>query len=152
MGPVPPHSGVATGTTAARTGIGGRAQTRRQFRARNRKGAEAMSRAMLARKAEAAAPATKTKAASTGLRIGEVNDSFEREADRVADAVMAGTQNWSLSGISSGAPVQRKCECGASAGSGGQCEERKKKEGTVQRRAVAMPAMSAAPPRAFDTR
>jgi hypothetical protein len=110
-----------------------------------------MSRAMLARKAEAVAPATKTKAASTGLRIGEVNDSFEREADRVADAVMAGTQNWSLSGISSGAPVQRKCECGASAGSGGQCEERKKKEGTVQRRAVGMSALSAAPPSVYDT-
>lgn len=103
-----------------------------------------MSRAVLARKIEASAPVAKTKAAATSLRIGEANDSFEREADRVADAVMGGgKQDWSLTGMSTGAPIQRKCECGGSAG--GQCEECKKKESTLQRRAAGNAALSYAP-------
>jgi hypothetical protein len=102
-----------------------------------------MSRAMLARKAEAAAPATKTKAASTGLRIGEINDSFEREADRVADAVMAGlaAMPWSFSKINAGTPLQRKCDCDGS----GECEECKKKK-TLQRRAANSMSPSVTPP------
>jgi len=85
-----------------------------------------MSRVLLSRKTEAAAQAAKTKAASTGLRIGTRNDSFGREADRAANGVMAGeTPPWSLSRIAMGTPLQRKCACGGS----GECdacgEERK---------------------------
>ncbi len=70
-----------------------------------------MSLALLSRKSEAARPASKAKAAPTGLRIGEPNDSFEREADRAADEVTAGgsaKREWSLSKISTGTPLQRK--------------------------------------------
>jgi hypothetical protein len=73
-----------------------------------------MSSAMLARKRESApAPKAKTpsKDAAAGLRIGEPDDSFEREADRAADEVMAGggpRRDWSLSGISIGGHFQRR--------------------------------------------
>jgi hypothetical protein len=85
-----------------------------------------MSGATLARKVEATAPAAKTKAASTSLRIGDRNDSFDREADRAATAEAAGeTPLWSLSRIAVDTLLQRKCACGGS----GECdacgEERK---------------------------
>ena len=52
-----------------------------------------MSQATFANKESKTAP-SKSKAAnknaSGGLRIGEANDAFEREADRMADEVMAG--------------------------------------------------------------
>ncbi|HEY6347340.1 MAG TPA: DUF4157 domain-containing protein [Bryobacteraceae bacterium] len=77
---------------------------------------------MLSRKTESAAPA-KCAAASGALRIGEPDDSFEREADRAAEQVLAaGRMHWSLSGA--GAGLRRKCDCGGS----GQCAECKDKE------------------------
>jgi hypothetical protein len=100
-----------------------------------------MNRAMLARKSEAApAPRAKasSKAAHGGLRVGEPNDAFEREADRVADEVMAGgrtKRDWSFSKVSVEAPLQRKCACGGSGGSAGECEECKEKK-TVQRKSA----------------
>ena len=79
-----------------------------------------MSQATFANK-ESKIMASKTKAtaknASGGLRIGEANDAFEREADRVADEVMAGgnpRRDWSFSRMSVGTPLQRKCACGGS--------------------------------------
>jgi len=71
-----------------------------------------MSYAMLARKRETApSPRAKapSKAASSGLRIGEPNDAFEREADRVAEAVLSHrrTPSWSLSKVNLG-NVQRQ--------------------------------------------
>lgn len=113
-------------------------------------GMEAMSYAALSRKsAPVAASATRaaSKAASGNLHIGEVNDSFEQEADRVADQVMAGDgtrKGWSLSSMSIAAPLQRKCSCGGSSGPE-ECEECKKKE-RLQRKASDTTTTSVAPP------
>ncbi len=100
-----------------------------------------MSVAVLARKPDAA-PAKRVKASakdgSSGLRIGAPDDAFEREADRVADAVMAGGRvgpQWSFSRMSVAPPLQRKCACGGSGGAEGECEECKEKK-TLQRKAA----------------
>jgi hypothetical protein len=76
-----------------------------------------MSYAALARKSEAA-PAVKqpgSQHASNSLRIGEPDDAFEQEADRVADAVMGGDRagpEWSFTHMSLDTPLRRKCaEC-----------------------------------------
>jgi hypothetical protein len=71
------------------------------------------------------------------------------EADRVADGIMArGTAKpaWSLSKMGIRAPLQRKCACGESGGSGVECEECKKKEMTLQRRAANQPEPATVPP------
>jgi uncharacterized protein DUF4157 len=100
-----------------------------------------MNRAILATNPEIApAPKAKTSstAASSGLRIGDPDDSFEREADRAADEVMTGSlgRDWSFSKVSIGTPLQRKCSCGGSSASGGECEECKdQKKNTLQRKA-----------------
>jgi Domain of unknown function (DUF4157) len=79
-----------------------------------------MSRAMLARKTEAAPAAplkTTAKNSSGALRIGEPDDAFEQEADRVADAILADNKagpQWSLSRMSIEAPLQRECVCSGS--------------------------------------
>jgi len=76
-------------------------------------------------------------AAGTGLRVSEARDSLEREAERAADRAVAGGGSrlaWSLSKVQIGARLQRKCSCGGSGGTEGECEECKKK-GIVQRRA-----------------
>jgi hypothetical protein len=93
-------------------------------------------------------PSSETKAgarsAAWGLRVGEPNDAYEQEADRVADEVLAGDRTkcgWSLSRMSIGAPLQRKCSCG---GAEGECEECKKK--TLQRKAADTATPSAVPP------
>ena len=78
---------------------------------------------------QSAAPGPKDKSAGRvalgNLRIGEPDDSCEREADQVADEIMAGGRqklNWSLSRMSIAAPLQRKCSCGRSGGAaGGEC-------------------------------
>lgn len=88
------------------------------------------------------AAASKTRAASSRggnrLSIGAHANSYEHEADRAASEVMAGKATkagWSLSSIGMGAPVQRKCACGPGK-SPGECEECKKKEHHLQRKAV----------------
>jgi outer membrane protein OmpA-like peptidoglycan-associated protein len=98
-----------------------------------------MSYATYARKSEAV-PAANSKAASkvvsSGLRIGAPDDAFEREADRVADAVMAGGRpglEWSFSRMSLEPPLRCKCACGGSASAGGECEECKKTNEILQR-------------------
>jgi hypothetical protein len=105
-----------------------------------------MSPALLSKKSEPAPPA-KVHTASTGLRIGRPNDSFEREADRVADAVMAGGgPQWSFSRVGLGKPpLQRKCACGGSGGGSGECEECKKEQ-TLQRHATDASCPSVVPP------
>jgi Domain of unknown function (DUF4157)/Putative RNase-like toxin, toxin_1 len=97
-----------------------------------------MSFAALARKSESKTSGahTSAKAPSGNLKIGEPDDAFEREADRVADEVTAcGKEklNWSLSRMSIGAPLQRKCGCGEVAGAEAECEECKAKK-TLQRK------------------
>lgn len=76
------------------------------------------------------------------LTVNQPGDVFEREADRVANAVM------SMSSLSSkqqpiasnsGPAVQRACACGKSAGESGPCEE-------CLQRSAASPAQSAVAP------
>ena len=94
-----------------------------------------MSYALLSRKSAATKVGEAkalAKAPSSGQRIGEPNDSFEQEADRVAEEVMSGGRmkpSWSLSRMSIDAPLQRKCDCGGSS----ECEECKK-DATIQRK------------------
>jgi hypothetical protein len=105
---------------------------------------------------QSAAPGLKDKAAGRAalgnLRIGEPDDSFEREADRVADKIMAGGRpklNWSFSKMSIGAPLQRKCSCGGSGGASGECEEckeKKEEKSTLQRKATGPAETGGAPP------
>ena len=112
-----------------------------------------MSLATFAKK-ESGDPATKAtgKVATGSLRIGAPDDAYEREADRAADEIMAGgalKHHWSLSSMGINAPLQRKCSCGGSGGSDGQCEECKKKEEgqqTVQRKAAGTATPEFAPP------
>ena len=92
-----------------------------------------MSHAAVARKSDAA-PALKArtaaKAASNSLSIGETNDVFEQEADRVAEDIIARSalkQAWSISNVGIGTPLQRKCACGGTPGPSGECEECRKK-------------------------
>jgi hypothetical protein len=100
-----------------------------------------MSHTILMTKPESAVPA-KCRAPSGSIRIGETNDSFEQEADRVAEEVMAGRRaQWSLSAVSVGAPLRRKCDCGGT----GECEECKE-EKKLQRRANGLAATAFAPP------
>lgn len=72
-------------------------------------------------KKEADASGAKPKARSlpaNAPRIGDANGASEREADRVANEVMAGgsaKQHWSISGVNMTAPVQRKASGPAAA-------------------------------------
>jgi hypothetical protein len=76
---------------------------------------------------------SKTGASPSVLRVNSSGDTYEREADRVADQVVSGhghKASWSLSKISMNASLQRECACG------GQCDDcKKKKEQTLQRKA-----------------
>jgi hypothetical protein len=94
-----------------------------------------------------------SKTAPGSLRIGESNDYFEQEADRIADEVLAGSKAglaWSLSRIGIGTNLQRKCVCGRSEGPEGECEECKKKEMLLQRRATSELAHVAVPPLVYE--
>jgi Domain of unknown function (DUF4157)/Putative RNase-like toxin, toxin_1 len=94
-----------------------------------------MSHALLAKK-PASEPAS--KGPFNGLQIGEPDDAFEREADRVADQVVTGGADFrpqrSLSRISIGAPLQRKCACGGSASLEDECENCREKKARLQRK------------------
>lgn len=115
---------------------------------------EAMSYAMVTKKnsdAGASHSTATTSSIASGLRISEVNDSFEQEADRVADQVISGRppqHHWSLPVPSVGGALQRKCSCGGSGGSGGECEQCKqeKEDQTLQRKAAAPAPAGVAPP------
>jgi hypothetical protein len=111
-----------------------------------------MRQAVPARKS-AAGPVAATqpsKAESGALRIGEPNDAFEQEAERVADEIMAGGSRKlgrSLARVPIGAPLQRKCACGGSGGAEGECEEcKQKKEATLRRRSTGHAGPDGAPP------
>ncbi len=114
-----------------------------------------MSSATFAEKnsAESASKAkVAAKTAPSDLRIGPTNDSFEQEADRLADQVMSSESpapDWSVTRMSVSAPLQRKCSCGGSGGASGECDECKKKEKekqTVQRKASGSTGYTVAPP------
>ena len=104
---------------------------------------------------ESAAPVAARAASqpvTSRLRIGEPDDAYEREADRMADEVISGRvpRDWSLANLPIDPPVQRKCECGGSAGASGECEECKKKDKeeakTLQRKADGVADTDLAPP------
>ncbi len=89
---------------------------------------------------------TSSKRPPGSLPIGKADDAQEREADRAAEMVMnspCGGQ-WSLSRMTGGVPLQRKCACGKSSGSEEECEECKKQK--VQRKGAGPAAPSEAPP------
>ncbi len=78
-----------------------------------------MSYAMLTRKSDTGpvAKSTAAKTGSGGLRIGEPNDAFEQEADRVTDEVMAGGMigsRWSLASMNVNSQFERKYDCDGS--------------------------------------
>ncbi|ABF39862.1 hypothetical protein Acid345_0857 [Candidatus Koribacter versatilis Ellin345] len=85
---------------------------------------------------------------SNSLRVGDPNSSFEREADRFADQVMTGESHkspWSLSRVSLGQTLQRKCGCKGSSDSKDECDDCKKKK-LLQRKPAALGAPHVAPP------
>ena len=96
-------------------------------------------------KKDSAAPAPARQ-----IRIGEPDDAYEREADRVAEDVVTGgslKRHWSMSGLTSGTTLQRKCSCGGPASTDTECDACKQaKEGATLRRNAAGPAMSALAP------
>jgi len=112
-----------------------------------------MSNATFATNAQLSDAKATAKQATANLRVGEPNDHFEQEADRVANEIMASgaaKQEWSLSRMSIDAPLQRKCGCGGSGGATGECEECKEKEkqekSNLQRKASGPRESAVAPP------
>jgi len=109
---------------------------------------------MLRRKAPEPSPPTQKATSSPphgALRIGDPNDAHEREADRKAAEVMSsgtGKRHWSLSSMQASAPLQRKCACGGTGDSTGECEECKKarEEQKVQRKQTGPGTADFAPP------
>lgn len=92
------------------------------------------------------ARAPKPKAGSSALRISQPTDSFEREADRVAEEVTAGNglgPAWSLSRMTISPPSQPECSCG------GECESCKARK-MVQRKATPGPSLDMAAPAVND--
>jgi hypothetical protein len=71
------------------------------------------------------------------LVLGEPNDPYEQQAERVSKTVLSRLEDEHAPTTgypAASARVQRKCACGGSAGSEGECEEcRNKHEGAVQR-------------------
>src|SRR5262249_398405 len=129
-------------------------QAGQENRTGGRKGAEAVSYSEFVREAPAVfASRAKavTGAASGALRIGEPNDAYEQEADQVANDVMAGgglRRPWPLAKPRGETSLQRKCSCGQSGGSGGECErcKQKEEERMLQRKAAGPAKSSLAPP------
>lgn len=108
----------------------------------------------MARKAPAVstARARSVSPATGGLRIGEANDTYEQEADRVADDIVTGKRSghqWSLSHVSVNPPLRRKCACGGSSDdTGSGCADCKKDEEgrTLQRHPAGPAPLGMAPP------
>ncbi len=87
--------------------------------------------------APVSAPPVARPAIQMKARIGPVDDPLEREADRIADAVVAGRPIEPIGGVSSGA-AQRKCA---------ECEAQEK---MVQRKTAAGAAAEHIPQQAAD--
>jgi outer membrane protein OmpA-like peptidoglycan-associated protein len=77
------------------------------------------------------------------LTVNQPGDAYEREADRVADAVVR-MQN------AGGDIVQRACACGGSAGKTGACEDCRAKSVGMQRASESAAAIRSAPPIVHD--
>src|SRR5215831_15179051 len=150
MGTIASQSRFEIRKNALATGCFRRQSTWQKASPHDRKGIEAVNHAMLSRKSEAT-PVVQAKAssnnASKGLCIGEPDDAFEQEANRVADEVISGNRlklGWSLSNMSVGAPLRRKCSCGGSSSSEVECDCKKKK--LILQRKPSCPAVGIAPP------
>ena len=99
-----------------------------------------MSRVAVIRQAVTAQAAAK-KSGPLQLRIGDPGDAFEREADRVADDVLADHRpalGWSLARLDVQPGLQRQCDCGEA----GPCE----RCGVTLRRRAEGAAFGFAPP------
>ena len=103
-----------------------------------------------------AAPATSAHQAGAALRggllIGEPNDAYEQEADRVANEISGGGflhHHWSPSGFRGGSSFLQRCSCGQTEVIEGECEECKKKK-TLQRKAGGPAHSAIAPPIVHD--
>ena len=95
-----------------------------------------MSAAVYARVTDKAAGAKTAAPSASRLRIGSAYDACEREADRIADAIMArgrAEPEWSLSRMCVDPPLRRKCACGGSASAKGECEACKTKRENSER-------------------
>src|ERR1700730_5887797 len=148
------HAGCEAGTNVPECGDDWSEQFREAAGEGRGKGTEVVSYARLSTTApetSALMPKAARSSAPGGGGIGDPNDAYEQEADRVADEVMSGgaaRRHWSLSTMRTGAPLQRKCSCGGSAGSTGVCEQcqQKQEEPTVQRKAAGTAGPAFAPP------
>ncbi|MGA8575383.1 MAG: DUF4157 domain-containing protein [Candidatus Cybelea sp.] len=98
-----------------------------------------MSRSALAYENDAVT-GCKTSLQRGSLRINRPHDSYEREADRVADSVNAGNfvPSFSLSQISVPRPLQRSCSCG------GACDSCQTDQ-LLQRSSNGQPSLHTAP-------
>jgi len=93
-------------------------------------------------------PPETEKASTSALRIGDPNSAFEREADRIADQVMAGEipkRDWSLTLVSFGHTLHRKCACAGSSDSMSECDKCNKRK-LLRRKPAAANAPDVAPP------
>lgn len=145
MGAFASHTGTETGAIADGIRGCGCSEVRRADGWSDRKKVEAMSEATFAKRKSA--PVAVAQAPASDLRIGDPNDAFEQEADRVAEEVMSGRpvkSTWSLLNMSIGPPLQRKCNCGGSGGSTGECEECKEIR-TLQRKTSCLSPADTAP-------
>ena len=129
------------GSITVRTWTLGSKEVRKSNGLRVWQSVEAMSYVHHASKrATSSAPTTKSpaKVTSADIYIRDPDDSFEREADHMADKVTSGSTTkpeWSLRTISIAPSLQHKCSCGGIASFYGECEECKKKA-ALQRKAA----------------
>lgn len=73
--------------------------------------------------------------------VGEPDDSYEAEADRMARSVVSTLESRAVNVCQAPSPVsttmQRQCACGGHTGSGGKCEEcRQKREAALESRVM----------------
>jgi len=94
-------------------------------------------------------PACRAKAAAlAALPIHSADDVYEREADRVADAVMRGGSAPARTTAPALPAISRlqRCSCGGSHAGGGMCPECAKKQEEMQRSASGAAGPGVAPP------
>src|SRR5215472_11611051 len=96
--------------------------------------------------------AAASKSAPDRLAIGEPDSSFEREADRMAEQVMAPGRapngSWSIANMGIENSLNRKCSCGdePESESGKEEDERNNPKKTVQSKAETAGGAGVAPP------
>lgn len=98
---------------------------------------------------DAARPAPGGDVAHRSLRVSQPGDALEREADRVADAIMAGSAGDQRVSAAAGAPVQRKCaSCSAGLPCANGCAP-EESEVAIQRTAAPGPSSPVVAPSAL---